>query len=48
MTPNKVSVRLVDTARSTFTKEARHLQNRALKGDTAVVRLGPLIFFCAN
>jgi hypothetical protein len=48
MTPNKVSVRWVDTARSTFTKEARRLQNRALRGDTAVVRLGQLVFFCAN
>ena len=33
---------------SNFTKEARRIQKCALRGDTRVVRLGPIIFFCAN
>lgn len=48
MTPEKVKVQMVDPHRSTFSKEARRIANRALRGDTSVVRLGPLIFFCAN
>ena len=48
MTSQHTELRVVDTRRNTFAKEARDIQERALEGCTKVVRLGPLIFFCAN
>lgn len=48
MKPNKVETRMVDFTRTAFTKEARYIQERAAEGYTKVVRLGPIIFFCAN
>src|SRR2546427_9068002 len=44
----RTNVRVIDFDPSTFTQEAQHIQKRALRGETVVVRLGPLIFFCAN
>lgn len=41
-------IRVVGPAESNFTKEARRIQKCALRGDTRVVRLDPIIFFCAN
>jgi hypothetical protein len=48
MFPEQTEVRIVQPGDSTFTKEARHIQKCALRGDTRVVKLGPIIFFCAN
>lgn len=48
MNLNQVKVSLVKPCRNAFIKEARRIQERALRGETAVVHLGPVIFFCAN
>ena len=44
----KTKVRVTHPGRSTYTKEAQRIQVRALRGETVVVRLGPIVFFCAN
>lgn len=44
----KTDVRVIHPGRPTYTKEAQRIQMRALGGETVVVRLGPVIFFCAN
>jgi hypothetical protein len=48
MPPEHTDMRIVGHGSSTYTKEARHIQKRALRDDTCVVKLGPIIFFCAN
>ncbi len=42
------NVRVVGPEKASFTKEARRIQKCALRGDSRVVKLGPIIFFCAN
>lgn len=41
-------LRFVQLGESTYTKEARRIQKCALRGDSRVVKLGPIIFFCTN
>jgi hypothetical protein len=48
MPPEHTDIQMVGLGESTFTKEARRIQKCALRGDTRVVKLGPIIFFCAN
>lgn len=40
--------RIVDLRRSSFEKEAIRIQQRARRGETVVIRLGQIVFFCAN
>src|SRR5208282_4102345 len=48
MFPEETDVRVVPPGKSNYVKEARRIQKCALRGDTRVVKLGPIIFFCAN
>ena len=48
MSSNKIDVRVVEFEPATFTNEARSIQTRAAHGETVVVRIGSIIFFCAN
>jgi len=48
MSSDNIDVRVVEFGPVTFTDEARSIQTRAARGETAVVRLGSIIFFCAN
>jgi hypothetical protein len=48
MSSSRTNVRVVKPDQTTYTKEAVRVQKCALRGDTRVVRLGPIIFFCAN
>lgn len=41
-------MRILGPGESNYTKEARRIQNKALAGDARFVRLGPILFFCAN
>jgi hypothetical protein len=43
-----VHSRIVDLSRTSFAKEATRIQHRARRGETVVVRLGQIVFFCAN
>ena len=47
MPKSKTDMRVVEPDKTTFTKAAVRIQKCALRGDTRVVRLGPIIFFCA-
>jgi len=48
MFPEETDVRVVPPGKSNYVKEARRIQKCALRGDTRVAKLGPIIFFCAN
>jgi hypothetical protein len=48
MFPEETDVRVVPPGKSSYVKEARRIQKCALRGDTRVVKIGPIIFFCAN
>jgi hypothetical protein len=48
MAPEGTSIRLVPAGESSFLKEARYIQRSAIEGYSRVVKLGPIIFFCAN
>jgi hypothetical protein len=48
MFPQETDIRFVPPGESSFIKEARRIQKCALRGDSRVVKLGPIIFFCAN
>ena len=48
MPSSRTDVRLVELGKTRFTKEAIRIQKCARRGDTRVVRLGPIMFFCAN
>ena len=48
MVSRETDVRFVPLGESSYVKEARRNQKCALRGDTRVVKLGPIIFFCAN
>jgi hypothetical protein len=41
-------IHLVWPGKPIFTKEARSIQECALRGGTRVVKFGPIIYFCAN
>lgn len=43
-----VKSRIVDLRRTSFVKEAARVQQRARRGEAVVVRLGQIVFFCAN
>jgi hypothetical protein len=43
-----VKARIVDLTRTSFAKEATRIQQRARRGETVVVRLAQIVFFCAN
>jgi hypothetical protein len=43
-----VKSRIVDLRRTSFVKEATRIQQRARGGETVVVRLAQIVFFCAN
>ncbi|MCU0782447.1 MAG: hypothetical protein MUF81_00075 [Verrucomicrobia bacterium] len=48
MATSKTDVRIAELDKTSFTQEAIRIQQCALRGDTRAVRLGPVIFFCAN
>ena len=48
MSSYNTNVRVVDLSRANFTQEARQIQTRAERGEAVVVRMGPVLFFCAN
>jgi hypothetical protein len=48
MLPDETDIRIIAPGKSAFSKEARRIQECALRGDSRVVKLGPIIFFCAN
>lgn len=43
-----IKSRVVDLRRTSFLKEAKRIQQRARRGEVVVVRLGQIVFFCAN
>ena len=48
MLPQKTVTNVVEFGPTTYTEEAQRMQERALGGETVVVQLGPVVFFCAN
>ena len=48
MCSEHTDIRVVRLDKANYTKEAQRIQECALRGDARVVKLGPIIFFCAN
>ena len=48
MCSEHTDIRVVGPGKTNYTKEAQRIQKCALRGVSRVVRLGPIIFFCAN
>jgi hypothetical protein len=48
MSSEETKIRFVPLGKSSFIKEGKYIQKSAIEGYTRVVKLGPIIFFCAN